>query len=114
MPAEPITLCPLDQCPSGEIHAIDAWIDGEVQSLLIWRDGTTLQAFLNICPHAGRRLDYAPGKFLLQGQRLICAAHGAAFRLSDGSCVSGPCRGQNLQAIAIRLIDGMLCLPCSD
>ncbi|HRF54496.1 MAG TPA: Rieske (2Fe-2S) protein, partial [Aquimonas sp.] len=44
----------------------------------------------------------------------ICAAHGAAFAVRDGHCVSGPCRGQSLQSLNVRVIDGMICLPASD
>jgi len=114
MPNEPIALCPLDQCPEGQPVAVETLIDGLVESLIIWRDADELRVFLNICPHAGRRLDYAPGKFLLQNDRLICAAHGAAFALRDGHCLSGPCRGQALRTLTARVIDGMICLPATD
>ncbi|MEZ5457629.1 MAG: Rieske (2Fe-2S) protein [Lysobacteraceae bacterium] len=109
-----MVLCPLDQCPEGQPVGIETWIDGQMESLIVWREAHQLRVFLNVCPHAGRRLDYAPGKFLVQSDRLICAAHGAAFTLQDGHCVSGPCRGQALQTLAARVIDGMICLPATD
>ena len=87
--------------PSHGLCAVDAIIDGENESIIVYRDGDHLAAWHNICPHAGRRLDYAPGKFLLDQGRLVCAAHGACFRLSDGECVAGPCRGEHLRAVAI-------------
>ena len=61
----------------------------------------TVQAWMNICPHAGRRLDWAPGKFLLDHGRLVCAAHGAMFELEHGECIAGPCRGQSLVPVAV-------------
>lgn len=76
-------------------------IDGEHQSVLVLREGSTLRAWLNVCPHAGRRLDYAPGKFLRDGARLVCAAHGASFDLKNGQCVAGPCRGQSLRSVPV-------------
>ncbi|MCM2355602.1 MAG: Rieske (2Fe-2S) protein, partial [Arenimonas sp.] len=65
------------------------------------RAGDSLRAWLNICPHAGRRLDWAPGKFLVDQGRLVCAAHGASFELGAGVCVAGPCRGASLTAVAV-------------
>lgn len=114
MRSELNVLCPLADCPVGEISTIDARIKGQAESLILWRGEEGLRLFLNICPHAGRRLDYAPGKFLMQNDRLICAAHGAAFALRDGHCVSGPCRGQSLQSLNVIVIDGMICLPASN
>ena len=56
---------------------------------------------------AGRRLDWAPGQFLKTGDGLlVCAAHGASFELARGECVAGPCRGESLRAVAVRVVDG--------
>ena len=78
-----------------------AVIDGETQSLIVLRRGDRVQAWLNICPHAGRRLDWAPGRFLVDKGNLVCAAHGATFELEHGECIAGPCRGQSLVAVAV-------------
>jgi nitrite reductase/ring-hydroxylating ferredoxin subunit len=77
-------------------------IDQQTYSFVAARAGEELKVWLNICPHAGRRLDYAPGKFLQQGNQLICAAHGASFDLSDGLCVAGPCRGASLIRVRVQ------------
>jgi nitrite reductase/ring-hydroxylating ferredoxin subunit len=87
--------------PSVGIVALDAMIDGEMESIIVHCAGDEIMAWHNICPHQGRRLDYAPGKFLVDADRLICAAHGAVFRLKDGECVGGPCRGASLREIPI-------------
>lgn len=71
-----------------------------VEALLL-REGETLKAWHNACPHAGRRLDYAPGRFLMAGGKLVCAAHGAQFELADGRCVDGPGRGGGLTPIEV-------------
>lgn len=73
---------------------------------MLLRRGDRAAAFLNTCPHAGRRLDWAPGRFLLDQGFLVCAAHGACFAVPEGRCVSGPCRGQSLTAVAIEVRDG--------
>jgi nitrite reductase/ring-hydroxylating ferredoxin subunit len=76
-------------------------IAGEIYSFIAYRSQQDLRVWLNICPHAGRRLDYAPGKFLRQREQLICAAHGATFELNDGVCSAGPCKGAALTAVIV-------------
>jgi len=78
----------------------------DVGSVLALRAGERVRVWHNVCPHAGRRLDWAPGRFLRDGEHLVCAQHGAVFELVGGECVSGPCRGQSLSALAVELRDG--------
>ncbi len=104
------TLISRADLPNKQIIVVNADIDGENEAILLYRNNDNIQAWLNICPHAGRRLDYAPGKFLMQGSDLVCAAHGATFRLADGECVAGPCRGASLKSVAVQWIDDQLCL----
>jgi nitrite reductase/ring-hydroxylating ferredoxin subunit len=84
-----------------EIIGVDAVIDGEVESIMIYSKAGDLRAWLNVCPHAGRRLDYAPGRFLRDQGRLVCAAHGASFELVGGECIAGPCRGAHLREVVV-------------
>lgn len=108
------TLCRLGQIPDGGATAVDAMLaDGE-ESVILLRQGEHVSGYLNICPHAGNRLDYAPGKFLLKNDTLICAVHGATFNQTDGLCTGGPCRGQSLRPISIRVIDDAVCLENAD
>lgn len=103
-------LCTLDQLKQAGILETEATLpEGPESVILIVRD-EGVHAYLNVCPHAGRRLDWAPGKFLLEGGRLICAAHGASFQLQDGLCVGGPCRGQALTSVAVHVREGMVLL----
>jgi nitrite reductase/ring-hydroxylating ferredoxin subunit len=107
-------LCRFDALIDGEATAIDAALaDGE-ESLIVLRQGDAVRAWLNVCPHAGRRLDWAPGKFLISQGTLICAAHGASFRTDDGVCVGGPCRGQSLHAVPVRVVDGEVILAAPE
>ena len=95
--------------PDQGLVAIDVDIGGEIQSILVDCGRNPLQAWLNCCPHQGRRLDYAPGKFLIHKGQLVCAAHGATFELEGGLCVGGPCRGEHLTSVAVELLpDGAL------
>ena len=96
--------------PEGGFVAVEAVIDGEYESIILQRDGDSWRAWLNVCPHAGRRLDYLPGKFLIDKGLLVCAAHGAQFRTTDGECVAGPCRGSHLRAVPVEVVDGEVLL----
>src|SRR5690606_2980400 len=57
-------LLSLDALPDGALAEAQAVIDGESESLVVYRSGEAVRAWLNVCPHAGRRLDWAPGQFL--------------------------------------------------
>ncbi|WP_397572321.1 Rieske (2Fe-2S) protein [Silanimonas sp.] len=87
--------------PEDVLVSLDLEIGDERFAVLALRRGEALQVWHNVCPHAGRRLDYAPGKFLMHGGRLVCAAHGAQFSLDDGACVDGPGRGGRLAALEV-------------
>ena len=102
--SSPTTLAELAQIPDAGFLEIDAVWNGCVESLLLYREGAQVRAWLNICPHAGRRLDWTPGQFLKTKEgHLVCAAHGAAFELSSGECISGPCRGQSLLTVPVHI-----------
>ena len=70
-----------------------------------------MRAWINVCPHAGRRLDWAPGRFLASKDGLlVCAVHGASFETRGGVCEAGPCRGESLRAVAVEVRDGAVWL----
>lgn len=101
----------LDGIADGGFAEAEATLDGDAESLILYRDGNSVRAWLNVCPHAGRRLDWAPGKFLKSKEGLlVCAVHGASFELGEGHCVAGPCRGDSLRAVAVEVRDGKVCL----
>lgn len=107
-------LIPADALPSEGATEVAASLDGEDVSLILTRAGGGVRAWLNVCPHAGRRLDWAPGQFLLdKAGHLVCAAHGASFRRDDGLCVAGPCKGQSLAAVAVEERQGQVWLTRS-
>lgn len=98
-----------DRIPDGGFAEAEASLDGDAESLILYRDGDVVRAWLNVCPHAGRRLDWAPGQFLRSREGLlVCAVHGATFELEGGSCVAGPCKGDALRAVAVEVRDGQV------
>jgi len=57
-------------------------------------------------------LDWQPDRFLTaDGQRILCATHGAEFGIADGVCVRGPCLGDRLEAVMIQVKDGVILVP---
>lgn len=67
------------------------------------------KAYVNRCPHRGTELDWAPGEvFDADRAFLVCATHGALFAPDTGRCVSGPCRGAQLESIAVIEENGIL------
>jgi nitrite reductase/ring-hydroxylating ferredoxin subunit len=107
-------LCRLDEIPDGGATAVDAMLaDGE-ENVILFRQGEGVKAYLNICPHAGRQLDYAPGKFLLSKGSLICAVHGASFDPANGLCIAGPCKDGSLRSVAVRVKDGLIHLVAEE
>jgi nitrite reductase/ring-hydroxylating ferredoxin subunit len=96
-------LCRRQAIPDGGVLEVEARLDGEPESLLLLRAGDRVRGFLNVCPHAGRPLNWAPGRFLIEAGMLICAAHGASFSIPDGRCVLGPCRGSSLREVPLEV-----------
>ena len=75
-------------------------------SVMIKRAATEWVAFINECPHQGRRLDYAENAFLeTPDKQVVCPAHGATFDASTGLCTSGPCSGQSLKKLQVTFDD---------
>lgn len=104
-------LIALDAIPDGGFAEIEAVIDGDAESLVLYREGGEVRAWLNVCPHAGRRLDWSPGQFLKSKDGLlVCAAHGASFELVNGECVAGPCRGEALRVVDVDVREAMIVL----
>ena len=106
--ASAVAICRIDAIPPGGLVEVEAEVEGEPESLILHRDDAgAVRAWRNICPHAGRRLDWAPGQFLrAKDGSLVCAVHGASFELEAGRCIAGPCRGDRLRAVAVYCVDG--------
>jgi nitrite reductase/ring-hydroxylating ferredoxin subunit len=100
-------LCRLDDIADGGSARFVAQAGGRRMSVMAIRRGQKVFVYVNVCPHIGAPLDFKPGKFLTRdGTHILCTNHGALFRVEDGHCVSGPCVGDNLQALHAVVVDG--------
>ncbi|MGI9319308.1 MAG: Rieske (2Fe-2S) protein [bacterium] len=106
---------PVDQvAEKGAALVFDLSADGFERGFVVRFEGR-IRAYRNTCPHAGSQLDWTEGDFFDHtGQYLICATHGALFDPLSGSCVQGPCLGQKLERLPIRISDDGLWLSSSD
>lgn len=104
-----IRLCALDELPDGETRGFE--VPGRIERfpLFVYRRGARIDVWRNACPHLGVPLEWQPDRFLTPDHDyFMCATHGALFRLDDGVCVSGPCRGKLLGRVGAEIRDDAL------
>jgi nitrite reductase/ring-hydroxylating ferredoxin subunit len=106
MTAPPEWRCPTSDLPPGRtLKFAVAWGGRAVEGFIVNHDGA-YGAYVNRCPHAGTTLDLWPNEFLSEdGRSLICATHGAVFAPATGACIAGPCAGDGLTPLPVR-VDG--------
>lgn len=100
-------LCRLNEIPAPGSKGFTLGDGAARRDIFVVRDTGGVYAYENSCPHTGGPLDWTPDRFLTLDKRLIlCATHGALFRVRDGTCVGGPCAGRSLAAVRISIVDG--------
>jgi nitrite reductase/ring-hydroxylating ferredoxin subunit len=73
------------------------------------RRGQAVHAYRNVCPHAGRFLNWKPDAFLTRDLSLImCSGHGALFDPDSGHCVAGPALGRALESLPVTIDAGLV------
>lgn len=111
IPSKMRALCRLQELPDGAAKGFPPAAGGFI-GLFAVRQGDSVHVYVNSCPHIGTPLDWVPDRFLsADGSRIICATHGAEFRISDGECLRGPCRGSALEPVLIQVNDGTVFVP---
>jgi nitrite reductase/ring-hydroxylating ferredoxin subunit len=105
-------LCRLADLPEGESRGFPP-APGGFTGLFAIRQGAAVRVYVNSCPHIGLPLDPAPDRFLdAKKTVIVCSAHGARFRIEDGECISGPCYGESLEAVPVRIdAEGRVIVP---
>jgi len=81
-------------------------LGGGVEPLrgFVVRTGTAAHAYVNRCAHLALRLNLLPDRFLTHdGSMILCTAHGAIYEKATGYCVAGPCAGQSLARVPVRV-----------
>jgi nitrite reductase/ring-hydroxylating ferredoxin subunit len=97
-------LCRADEIAEGGGRGFRLGSGPDLRMVLVVRRGGALHAYENACPHMGTPLNFLPDRFFdRSGEHLLCATHGALFRVADGFCLAGPCAGKSLRPAAIRI-----------
>lgn len=104
-------LCSLTDIPDGGARGLLP--EGRDDRVIVVRQGQEVFVWLNDCPHNHRPLDYRQDRFLSgDGRHIVCFAHSAHFDIRTGSCFAGPCVGQYLIPVPVRIaIDGGVWVP---
>ncbi len=78
---------------------------GEIQGFVI-RFAGEIRAYINSCPHARVTLNWANEKFFDYDYNFVqCSMHGALFDPLSGYCIWGPCVGESLSALPVKVVD---------
>jgi nitrite reductase/ring-hydroxylating ferredoxin subunit len=102
-------LCALESLPDGACAEISCGKEEGAPTLLLYRSGLEVKAFINCCPHFSLPLNSRPGELLLMSEgRIMCAHHCAVFRLHDGQCVDGPAGNTVLERVHVEIRDGQV------
>ena len=108
-PAPGTALCPLaDLADPGAKGFIFRAGDQLFLGFLVRKAGA-VHGYIDRCPHAGMPLAGFGDHYLTrEGDLILCASHGALFRMNDGVCTSGPCAGLALRPWPVRVEDGLI------
>ena len=102
-------LCRIDEIPDGASRGFTIGSDAAKLRIFAVRRGDAVYVYVNRCPHVGTPLDWAEDEFLDQERRyIVCATHGALFRIDDGRCLAGPCQGVRLEPFPFAVRDGVV------
>lgn len=97
-------LCRSDDVPEGQARGFR--VDGFTTKVVVVRKSDQIFAYLDSCPHyeGGTPMAWKTDRYLDgEGTHLACHSHGALFKIETGECVLGPCLGQKLKRIPVRV-----------
>jgi nitrite reductase/ring-hydroxylating ferredoxin subunit len=87
--------------------------DWPLKGFVVKVDGG-VRAYVNRCPHRALSLNLLPDRFLsADGTVIVCSMHGAVFEKRTGLCVTGPCVGGALRALAVEVVAGVVMLDAA-
>ena len=78
-------------------------------------DHGSFHAYVNRCRHMTRPLDFIRDQFLSEDRRhLMCYTHGALYEFATGFCIAGPCKGESLYRLPVRIDRGEIMVGCPE
>lgn len=101
-------LCPASDVASGRPVIVRL---SATASVILLRLDNGVIGYRNACPHMSIELDWDTERLLTRsGRYLQCTGHGAWFEPASGKCVQGPCAGDFLTSVPVRVRDNMVVL----
>lgn len=99
------TLCRVADLTATGAHGVTLRSNEDLRHIVVVSDHSgAIRAYENRCPHLGIPLESVPHQFLDPDRRhLYCSMHAARFQIEDGLCVWGPCEGDHLTPVSIRI-----------
>jgi nitrite reductase/ring-hydroxylating ferredoxin subunit len=78
-------------------------------------DKGQFHAYVNRCRHMPTPLDFIRDQFLsADGRYLMCYTHGALYEFATGLCIDGPCKGESLFRLPVRVEEGEVVVGCPE
>jgi nitrite reductase/ring-hydroxylating ferredoxin subunit len=78
-------------------------------------DHGNFHAYVNRCRHMPTPLDFVRDEFLSDDRRyLMCYTHGALYEFATGLCIAGPCQGESLYRLPVRVEGGEVLVGCPE
>ena len=76
-------------------------------------DRGSFHAYVNRCRHMPTPLDFVQDELVSDdGRFLRCYTHGALYEFSTGLCIDGPCKGDSLFRLPVRIDRGEVLVGC--
>ena len=103
LPPRGTVLCGIGDIEDGDARVIS--FDGgfPAAEIIVVRRGASVCAYLNVCAHLPLPLNIG-SRVRAKDGLMFCDHHYAAFRLDDGVCVDGACRGERLTAVPLAVV----------
>ncbi len=97
-------LCTTSDIEDPGSKSFDVKIHRKKQSIFVVHKDAEFFAYYNQCPHTGASLEWRQDQFLDLDKALIqCATHDALFLIASGQCIAGPCTGDALKSLKLRI-----------
>ncbi|MCC5901932.1 MAG: Rieske 2Fe-2S domain-containing protein [Halomonas sp.] len=83
-------ICPATKIQEGKTLCMEIISNDDAFPVVIARLNGLVYCYVNCCPHQYLPLNYRSENIISSdGNRFLCSAHGAAFDIATGNCLSG-------------------------
>jgi len=104
-----IQLCRIDEILPDTARGFSTTETGADHEVFVINKQGEYFGYINSCPHTGAPLEWMPHQFLsLDADNIQCSLHGARFTIDQGLCIQGPCLGQGLTPIKLKITENII------